>query len=84
MNQPPDPTTGMLLCEKAPTLNDLADAGATCVVGRGGFGGDRWNCGTAGHRSRDCTEPKKEGKGGGTSGEEAQAFGALNFEGEGN
>ena len=57
MNQLTDPKTGMLLGEKAPTLNDLADGGhGTYALGKGGFKGTCWNCGKEGHRARDCQE----------------------------
>ena len=83
MNQLTDPKTGMLIGERAPALNDLAEAEGAYAVGKGGFGGECWNCCEKGHRSRDCRQPRKEGKGGGADGGEAQALGALNYKGKG-
>ena len=83
MNQLTDPKTGMLIGEKTPSLNDLSADPGTYAVGKGGFGGVCWNCGEKGHRSRDCREPRKAGKGNGGPGEEPTALGALNYKGKG-
>merc|ERR1711884_936522 len=68
----------MLQGEKSPTLNDLGaqDAGMF-AMGKGGFKGECWNCGKTCHRSRDCKEERKGGKG------EAPSLGALSYKGKG-
>ena len=53
-------------------------------MGKGGFGGECWNCGKKGHRSRDCEEPRRDGTGKGGATEDAPSLGAPNYKGNGN
>ena len=67
-NQMTDPKTGMLMGEKAPTLNEIADGDLQASgkgKGKGGFKGNCFNCGELGHRAAECPEPRKDGKGAG-------------------
>ena len=85
MNQLTDPKTGMLVGERQPSLNEIAQQQALDAIGKGkGKGkGKCYNCGEQGHHAWACTKVKTGGEEGGNNGGEALELFALHYKGKG-